>query len=245
MEAERMRGLQGKTVIVTGAAGGIGSAIVRRLVSEGCRVASLDLVQPDVEGQSFGLPVDITDEESVGLAVAATRDALGPIGALVAVAGISHSAPTHELALSDFRRVLDVILIGTFLAVRAVLPDMLERGEGQIVTFGSTAAVRAAPAMVAYAAAKGAVLQFTKSISVEYAVRGIRANCLCPGGTLTPLMASVDANRIGPDHFKDRHPIGRYAEPDEIAAAAAFLVSDDSSFVLGATFMADGGYTSW
>lgn len=242
-----MRGLEGKTVIVTGAAGGIGRAIVRRLASEGCRVASLDLVHPDAEGQSFGLPVDITDEESVDVAVAAVRDALGPIGALVAAAGISHTAPTHELALSDFRRVLDVSLIGTFLTARAVLPDMLKAGEGQIVTFGSTAAVRAAPGMVAYAAAKGAVLQFTKSIAVEYARTGIRANCLCPGGTLTPLMESVNASRIGSDadHFRDRHPIGRYADPDEIAAAAAYLVSDDSSFVLGATFMADGGYTTW
>jgi NAD(P)-dependent dehydrogenase (short-subunit alcohol dehydrogenase family) len=239
-----MQGLQGKTVIVTGAAGGIGSAVVRRLAREGSRVASLDLVQPDVDGQAVGVTVDLTDEDSVAAAIAAARDVIGPIDALVAVAGISHTAPTHELSLVDFRRVLDVGIVGTFLAVRAVLPDMLDKGAGQIVTFGSTAAVRAAPGMVAYATAKGGVLQFTKSIAVEYAGRGIRANCLCPGGTLTPLMASVDADRIGPDHFKDRHPIGRYADPDEIAAAAAYLVSDDSSFVLGATFMADGGYTA-
>lgn len=240
-----MYGLTGKTVVVTGAAGGIGTALVARLVAEGCRVASLDLAVPDIQGQAVGVAVDVTDEESVTAAFARVRASLGAIEGLVAVAGISHLSPTHELSLADFRRVLDVNVVGTFLAVRAVLPDMLENHRGQIVTFGSTAAVRAAPQLAAYATAKGAILQFTKSIAVEYAPEGIRANCLCPGGTRTPLMAGIDRERVGPDHFKARHPIGRYAEPAEIAAAAAYLLSDDSSFVVGATFMADGGYSTW
>jgi NAD(P)-dependent dehydrogenase (short-subunit alcohol dehydrogenase family) len=120
---------------------------------------------------------------------------------------------------------------------------MLREGNGRIVTFGSTAAVVAAPELAAYAAAKGAVLQFTRSIAAEYAGRGIRANCICPGGTMTPLLTEIDRHRSGPDHFRDRHPIGRYAEPEEIAAAVAFLLADESSFVLGTAFMVDGGYT--
>lgn len=240
-----MRGLKGKVVVVTGAAGGIGSAVVRRLSEEGARVAALDITTPRVDGQSFGAPADVVDEQSVTDAFVAVREALGPVDGLVATAGISFTSPTHELSLADFRRVLDVSVVGTFLAVREALPDMLETGAGQIVTFGSTAAVRAAPGMTAYATAKGAVLQLTKSIAVEYAQRGIRANCLCPGGTMTPLMAAVEAARIGPDHFKQRHPIARYADPSEIASAAAYLLSDDSSFLLGTAFMADGGYTAW
>ena len=133
--------------------------------------------------------------------------------------------------------------MGTFLVTKAVVPSMLKRGSGLIVTFGSTAAVVAAPELAAYAAAKGAVLQFTKSIAAEYAGRGIRANCVCPGGTMTPLLAEIDRRRTGPDHFREGHPIGRYADPSEIASAVAFLLSNDSSFVLGSALMVDGGYS--
>src|SRR5699024_4804012 len=112
-----------------------------------------------------------------------------------------------------------------------------------IVTFGSTAAVGAAPELASYAAAKGAVLQFTRSVAAEYGARGVRANCLCPGGTMTPMMREIDASRVGHDHFLERHPIGRYAEPTEIAAGVAYLLSDDASFVLGSATMVDGGYS--
>jgi NAD(P)-dependent dehydrogenase (short-subunit alcohol dehydrogenase family) len=239
-----MKGLEGLRVLVTGAGGGIGGAVVERLVAEGSRLAVTDIVAPGVTGAAVSLAADVCDERSVAALVQESVASLGGLDALVAVAGIQVSGPTHELAPDDFRRVLDVNVMGTFLVTRAVLSVMLEAGGGRIVTFGSTAAVVAAPELAAYAAAKGAVLQFTRSIGVEYARRGIRANCLCPGGTKTPLLAEIDRQRQGADHFREGHPLGRYADPSEIASAVAFLLSDDSSFVLGSALMVDGGYSS-
>lgn len=239
-----MQGLAGMRTVVTGAAGGIGSAVVARLIAERAVVAATDVRAPELDGVACAIAADITDERDVDQLVDNAADVLGGIDALVAVAGIHVSGPTHELAADDFRTVLAVSVVGTFLTSRAVLPRMLAQGHGRIVTFGSTAAVCAAPGLAAYAAAKGAVLQFTRSIAVEYADRGIRANCLCPGGTQTPLLRQINIERSGPDHFLDKHPIGRYAEPAEIAAAAAFLLSDESSYVLGAALMADGGYSA-
>lgn len=239
-----MRGLSGMRVGVTGAAGGIGTAIVDRLVAEGARVVGFDMIQPEHEGLEFGGAVDVTDEAAVNNAVSEAISVTGGLDAVVAGAGIQASSPTHELDVETFRKVLDVSVIGTFLTVKAVLPGMLERGSGRIVTLGSTAAVCAAPGLSSYSASKGAVLQFTRSIAVEYAQQGIRANCLCPGGTMTPMMVEIDRKRQGPDKFREAHPVNRYADPSEIAAAAAYLLSDDSSFVVGAALMADGGFSA-
>lgn len=238
-----MTGLDGLRVLVTGAAGGIGRRVVDRLEAEGAVIAATDIEEPDIPGIGFVGAADVTDEDAVAVMVARAESVLGGIDALVATAGIQLSGPTHEVSAADFRRVLEVSVMGTFLVTRAVLPCMFRGGGGRIVTFGSTAAVVAAPELAAYAAAKGAVLQFTRSIAAEYAHHQIRANCVCPGGTMTPLLAEIDRHRVGPDHFRARHPIGRYAEPGEIAAAVAFLLADDSSFVLGSALMVDGGYT--
>lgn len=239
-----MRGLAGSRVLVTGAGGGIGGAVVDRLLAEGARVAALDLRAPHRDGLAVALAADVTDDAAVAAAVTSAQQALGAVDGLVAAAGIQASAPTHELSTETFRSVVDASLLGTFAVTRALLPGMLARGAGRIVTFGSTASVCAAPGLAAYAAAKGAVLQFTRSVAVEYAARGIRANCLCPGGTMTPMMEEIDRRREGPDEFRAAHPAGRYAAPAEIAAAAAYLLSDDASFVVGTAFMVDGGFSA-
>ncbi|WP_026556127.1 SDR family NAD(P)-dependent oxidoreductase [Arthrobacter sp. 35W] len=240
-----MRGLADRRVLITGAAGGIGAAIARRLSEEGAIVALTDLTEPELGiNAGYAGKADICSSADLARLVGEVNAAMGGIDAVVAVAGIQASGPTHELPEETFRKVLDVNVLGTFLTTQAVIPQMLEQGSGTILTFGSTAAVCGAPELASYAAAKGAILQYTRSIAVEYAARGIRANCICPGGTMTPLLRQLNAERSAPDHFAAKHPIGRYAEPDEIAAAAAFLISDDASFVLGSAMMVDGGFSA-
>jgi NAD(P)-dependent dehydrogenase (short-subunit alcohol dehydrogenase family) len=240
-----MRGLAGMRVLVNGAAGGIGRAISERLVAEGARVAATDLEPPAaLDGAEAALAGDVTREEDADRVVDEAHGALGGLDGLVATAGIHWVGPTHEMPPADFDRVLDVSARGTFLFCRSALRYMLPQRAGRIVTIGSTAAVVGAPGLTAYAAAKGAVLQITRSIAAEYAPYGIRANCLCPGGTDTPLMRSLMAERPDPEHFASMHPIGRFAAPDEIAASAAFLLSDEASFMVGSAFMCDGGFTA-
>lgn len=239
-----MRGLAGLRVLVTGAGGGIGTAVADRLLAEGAHVVGMDLHPPRHDGLAAALAGDVTDDADVAAAVESAQQALGAVDALVAAAGTHASAPTHELSTGTFRSVVDASLLGTFTMIRALLPGMRERGHGRIVTFGSTASVCAAPGLAAYAAAKGGVLAFTRSVAVEYAAHGIRANCLCPGGTATPMVEEIDRRREGPDEFRAAHPVGRYAAPPEVASGVAYLLSDDASFVVGATFMIDGGFSA-
>jgi NAD(P)-dependent dehydrogenase (short-subunit alcohol dehydrogenase family) len=238
-----MRGLESLRVLVTGAAGGIGVAVTQRLVAEGARVVAADLQAPDgVAEASVG--GDVTDEDDAARVVEQAHSALGGLDGLVLTAGIHYVGPTHEMAAADFDRVLAVSARGTFLCLRAALPGMLQQRSGRIVTYGSTAALVGAPGLTAYAAAKGAVLQITRSVAAEYSSHGIRVNCLCPGATDTPLLRRLMADRPDPEHFAQAHPIGRFADADEIAAATVFLLSDDASYFIGSAVVCDGGFTA-
>jgi NAD(P)-dependent dehydrogenase (short-subunit alcohol dehydrogenase family) len=240
-----MRGLEGRRVLVTGAAGGIGAAVAERLLAEGSRVAVADLYEPGgPDGATARLAADVTDAAATEQLVAEAREALRGLDALVLAAGIHWVGPTHEMPLEDFDRVLDVSVRGTWHCCRAALPGLLEQGAGWIVTFGSTAALVGAPRLAAYSAAKGAVLNFTKSIGAEYARQGLHANCLCPGATETPLLKRLMADRPDADQFRDAQPIGRFATPEEIAGVAAYLVSDEASFFVGSAVVCDGGFTA-
>ncbi|HXF57286.1 MAG TPA: SDR family NAD(P)-dependent oxidoreductase [Actinomycetota bacterium] len=240
-----MRGLKGLGVLVTGGGGGIGRAVVERLLAEGARVVTSDLSPPDgPPGVVDRVGADVTSASQAEELVRGATEALGGVDGLVLCAGLTAVVPTHEMAPEDFDRVVAASLQGTFLVCRAALPQMLERGRGRIVTFGSTAALVGAPGLAAYAAAKGAVLQFTRSVAAEYASRGIRANCVCPGGTDTPMLRALMRDRPDPEHFARAHPIGRFARPEEVAGVVAFLLSEDASYLVGAAVVCDGGFTA-
>lgn len=240
-----MRGLEGRKVLVTGAAGGIGAAVVERLAAEGAIVAAADVEPPsERDGVAVRLGADVTVAADAGRLVGEARDTLDGLDALVLAAGVHYVGPTHEMAPEDFDRVVGVSLWGTWLCCRAALPGFLEQGRGWIVTFGSTAAIVGAPRLAAYSAAKGAVLNFTKSIGAEYARQGLHANCLCPGATETPLLKQLMAERPDAQQFRDAQPIGRFATPDEIAGVAAYLCSDEASFFVGSAVVCDGGFTA-
>lgn len=240
-----MRGLRGRKVLVTGAAGGIGAAVVERLVAEEATVAAADILPPEnVAGVVATFGADVTDAADAERLVADARRDLDGLDALILAAGIHYVGTTHETTVEQFDRVVDVSLRGTWLCCRAALPGLLEQGHGWIVTFGSTAALVGAPRLAAYSAAKGAVLNFTKSIGAEYARQGLHANCLCPGATETPLLKQLMAERPDADQFRDAQPIGRFATPEEIAGVAAYLVSDEASFFVGSAVVCDGGFTA-
>jgi NAD(P)-dependent dehydrogenase (short-subunit alcohol dehydrogenase family) len=239
-----MRGLKGLRVLVTGAAGGIGRACVERLMAEGARVAVSDLEDPVGVEATATLAADVTDPDDAQRLVERATAELGGLDALVLAAGIHWTGPTHEMDPAAFARVMEVSVNGTFHCCRAALPGFVAQGGGRIVTLGSTASLGGAPGLSAYSAAKGAVLNLTRSIAVEYAAAGVRANCLCPGSTDTPLLRRLMADRENPDAFRDKHPIRRFAKPEEIASTAAFLLSDEATYFVGSTVVVDGGFTA-
>jgi NAD(P)-dependent dehydrogenase (short-subunit alcohol dehydrogenase family) len=240
-----MRGLAEMPVLITGAGRGIGRAVADRLIDEGAIVAVTDLAEPEAPAAAAArLAGDVTSEADADRMVADAAEALGGLEGLVLCAGVHWTGPTHEMDPDDFDRVMAVSARGTFLCCRAALRIMMGQRSGRIVTFGSTASVSGAPGLTAYAAAKGAVLQITRSIAAEYAEDGIRANCLCPGATNTPLLSEVMTRRSDPEAFARAHPIGRFAEPEEIAGAATWLLSDDASYMVGSAVFCDGGFTA-
>jgi dihydroanticapsin dehydrogenase len=238
-----------RRIVVTGGAGGIGSACARRLAAHGHDVVCLDRVAPaDDFGQS--IVVDLADPD----AVRATFDGIGrPLHGLVAAAGIGGAqaadGPVDELTFSSWRAVMSSNLDSLYLTLNAALPLMLDSAPASIVTIGSVAALVASPggaATHAYAASKGAVVSLTRTVAITYASRGIRANCVCPGAVATPMLDRfAEQFPTARDDLARRHPLGRLAQPSEVAATVEFLLGDDAAFVTGAMVPVDGGLTAW
>ena len=238
--------LDGKVCVITGAASGIGAETARRFKEEGATVVGVDL-NPDSEGD---LPVqaDVTDAAQVENVYTRARDEFGRLDVLVNNAGISPDDDVSVLdtSLEAWQRVQDVNLKSVFLCCKYGIPHLLELGGGSVINTASfVAVVGAATSQISYTASKGGVLALSRELGVEFARRGVRVNALCPGPVNTPLLQELFAK--DPEKAARRlvHlPMGRFAEPREIANGALFLASDESSYVTAQTFLVDGGLSA-
>jgi NAD(P)-dependent dehydrogenase (short-subunit alcohol dehydrogenase family) len=242
--------LSGRTAVVTGGCSGIGLATARRFAAEGASVVIGDVDTArgkEVADELHGLYVDcdVTDADQVVALFAAAHEQFGSIDVAFNNAGINppDDSSILDTGLESWRRVQEVNLTSVFLCCKAVIPYMQAQGKGSIINTASFVAVMgAATSQISYSASKGGVLAMSRELGVELARQGIRVNALCPGPVNTPLLQELFAS--DPERAARRlvHvPLGRFAEPDEIAAAVAFLASDDSSFITASQFMVDGG----
>jgi NAD(P)-dependent dehydrogenase (short-subunit alcohol dehydrogenase family) len=230
-----------KTAVVTGGASGIGRAVAERLRKDGLRVAVIDLSPTDDE---FGHIADVTDRAQVDTAVAAIREQFGPILVLVNAAGVEGFQKFSTMTFQQWSKVIDVNLNGVFHTTQAVLPDMVEAGWGRIVNISSSSTHSGQPFMAHYVAAKSAVNGLTKSLALEYGPRGITVNAVPPGFVDTPMLRSAESRHLlggtVEDHI-NRTPVRRVGRPEDIAAACAFFVSDEASYITGQILGVNGG----
>ena len=235
--------LEGKVCVITGAASGIGAETARLFGEEGARVVGVDL-EPGAVGE-LAIEADVTDEGQVREMYRRAREELGGIDVLFNNAGINPTddSSVTETSLDAWQRVQDVNLRGVFLCCKHGIPHLLERGGGSVINTASFVAVMgAAVSQISYTASKGAVLSLSRELGVEFARQGVRVNALCPGPVNTPLLQELFAKEPAKAERRLVHiPMGRFAEPSEIAGAALFLASDESSFVTATSFMVDGG----
>jgi 2-hydroxycyclohexanecarboxyl-CoA dehydrogenase len=244
-------GLDGKVALVTGAASGIGRAIALRLAAEGARVAATDLSEEAVRavaGASSGvvlpLRLDVTDEATIRDAVAACERALGPLDVLVNNAGWDQVEPFVDSTPATWDKLIAINLKGPLSCTRAVLDGMIARGHGRIVSIASDAGRVGSSGEAVYSAAKAGVIGFAKTLAREVAKHGITVNAVCPGPTDTPLLAGIAAGNPKLVQALARAvPLGRLGRPEEVAAAVAFLASDDAGFITGQTLSVSGGLT--
>jgi NAD(P)-dependent dehydrogenase (short-subunit alcohol dehydrogenase family) len=242
--------LEGRVAVVTGGASGIGRAAVRRLAAEGAHVVigDVDPVAGKTAADEVGglfVAADVTDQAAVEHLFRQAYDTYGSVDIAFNNAGISppDDASILDTGLEAWRKVQEVNLTSVYLCCKAAIPYMQRQGRGSIINTASFVAVMgAATSQISYSASKGGVLAMSRELGVEFARQGIRVNALCPGPVNTPLLTELFAK--DPERAQRRlvHvPMGRFGEPEEIAAAVAFLASDDASFITANTFLVDGG----
>ena len=250
-----MRRFEGRAMIVTGAASGIGKATAERLGSEGARVACADV---NVEGaeataeairkagsEAYSARCDISAEANVEALIAGAVARFGKLDAVANVAGIGRFSRTTETTLDEWNRFIGINLTGTFLMCKAALPHILA-SKGAIVNVASVAGIKSHPYSAAYCASKGGVVMLTRALAAEYGRKDVRINCLAPGGIETPLIGSFSQlpTGVSPQALMRIAPLGRMGRPEEIAGTIAFLCSEDATYINGAVIVVDGGMTT-
>ncbi len=243
--------LDGRVALVTGGGSGIGRAIALRLARDGADVALLDrdaagaaTVAEEVRAlgrRATAVAADVADAGSVASAVDGARRALGPLRILVNAAGISGFAPLVDMTDAQWDGMIAVHLRGTFLCTRAALPDMLAAGGGRVVNISSVGGLRGGPMLTHYAAAKAGVIGFTKALAIEVGGRGVTVNAIAPGLVDTPMLRASGLSEAVKEQSMRQTPVGRLGTPDDIAAACAYLVSDEASWFTGQVLSPNGG----
>src|SRR6201991_2450940 len=257
--ADRIR-LDGRTAVVTGAAGVIGTATIRLLAERGARIVAVDRKEHELAAAIKELPAsaealavtdDVTSESEVAEYVRAAVDRFGTIDAFYNNAGIEGDIkPIQEYSLESFRRVLDVNVVGVFLGMKHVLPVMLKQNKGSIINTASIAGLVGSPMIAVYSASKHAVLGLTKSAAWECTGTGVRVNCVCPGLIDSRMLSAIIQGRAGGnapppvEKIVDRIPARRLGLASEVASIVAFLASDEASYVSGSAYTVDGGRTA-
>jgi 2-hydroxycyclohexanecarboxyl-CoA dehydrogenase len=229
-----------KTAVVTGGASGIGRAIADRLRADGYHVATIDLNPSDDE---FAQTADVTDRAQVEAGLSAIRAQLGPVTILVNAAGLDGFKRFTDITFDEWQKVVDVNLNGVFHCIQAVLPDMVDAGWGRIVNISSSSTHSGTPYMSHYVAAKSAVNGLTKSLALEYGPAGVTVNAVPPGFIDTPMLRNAEARgRLGDVQATiDATPVRRIGKPEDIAAACAFLISEEAGYITGQILGVNGG----
>ena len=239
------------TAVVTGAGSGLGAATARRLAAEGAAVACLDVASDaaaataaairESGGRARAYSVDVADAHAVRAAIGAAAGDVGRPGVVVNCAGIGRFYHSHDMPPAEWQRIIAVNLTGTFFVCQAALPFLLDGG-GSIVNIASNAGLMAQPYSAAYCASKGGVVMMTKALAVEYGRKGVRINCVCPGGIETPMIGQFKLpDGVSEAALAKIMPLGRFGQAHEVAGTIAFLCSEDAMYINGAAIVIDGG----
>jgi NAD(P)-dependent dehydrogenase (short-subunit alcohol dehydrogenase family) len=247
--------LEGKRAVVTGAGAGIGRSIALRLASEGARVALADVDEEaaekaasEIDGETLVRRTDVTRAEEVEELVASAVEAWGGLDVMVNNAGVGVAATVVDTTEEDYERVMDVCVRGTLLGMKYAIPAIRDAGGGSVINMSSVAALVGITDRAVYSAAKGAILSMTRAAAIDHVGEGVRVNCIAPGTVDTPWIGRITSGYDDPEEarakMQARQPHSRFVTPEEIAAMAAYLASDEAASCIGACMIVDGGVTA-